>query len=193
MLDACVRTPAGVRLQGPRGWELFAVDPHVHPTRNVRFWSRRACVRGTMHGPCATIGNASVETYKLNLRYELNDGKQPFCHPRQLCQNCRSWGKNHKRYTAVLIGPMMVITVYNPHGGDDEEDNIAELELVKIIMDEEREVGGKGFLIGGELIIELKWRSGEGEGTPGLDSLDLVRPMSARMHRKKGREGGEHS
>ena len=50
-----------------------------------------------------------------------------------------------------------------PHGGYDEEDYIAAVELVKIIMAEGRKMGAKDFFIGGDLNIELKLEGGSEE------------------------------
>ena len=35
----------------------------------------------------------------------------------------------------------MILSVYMPHGGYDEEDHVAELELVKVIMEEGKKIG----------------------------------------------------
>ena len=48
-----------------------------------------------------------------------------------------------------------------PHGGYDEENFIAELEIVKIVMEEGKRKVAKDF-IGGGLNIELKLEGGEG-------------------------------
>ena len=47
----------------------------------------------------------------------------------------RSWS-SHERCTAILVASMMILSVYMPHGGYDEENYIAELEIVKIIREE---------------------------------------------------------
>ena len=51
----------------------------------------------------------------------------------QVCQVRPSW-EFHERCAAVLTGSLMVLSVYMPHGGYNEEDYITELELVKVIM-----------------------------------------------------------
>ena len=61
--------------------------------------------------------------------------------PGQVCQVCRSW-ESYERCTAILVGSMMVLSDYMPRGGYDEENSIAELEIVKIIMEEEN-MGGQ--------------------------------------------------
>ena len=60
----------------------------------------------------------------------------------------------HTRCTAVLVGSMMILSLYVPHGGYDEEDYITEVEVVKIIMEEE--MGAKDCFIGGDINVELK-------------------------------------
>ena len=80
--------------------------------------------------------------------------------PRQISKFRLSW-VGHARCTAILVGFMMILSVHMPHGGCDEEDYITELEVVRIIMEEEKAMGAKDFLIGGDLNIELKTRRWE--------------------------------
>ena len=68
----------------------------------------------------------------------------------------------------MLISSLMMLSVYLPQGEYDEEDHIAELELVKI---KRKNMGAKDFFIGGDPIIELKSEGG-GEELHGLGSLD---------------------
>ena len=55
----------------------------------------------------------------------------------------------HERCTAVLVASMMILSVYMPHGGYDEENCIAELEIVKIIIEEGKKMEAKEFFICG--------------------------------------------
>ena len=54
---------------------------------------------------------------------------------RQVCQVRCSWGR-HERFTAVVIDSLVILSAFMPNGGYDEENYIAELEIVKIIMEE---------------------------------------------------------
>ena len=57
----------------------------------------------------------------------------------------------------------MILSVYLPHAGYDEEDHVTVLEVVSIIMEEEKAMRTKDFFIGGDLNIELKTRGGSGD------------------------------
>ena len=54
----------------------------------------------------------------------------------------RSW-VGHDMCAAILAGPSMLLPVYMPHGGHDEEDYIATLEAVRRIMNEGKKMGSK--------------------------------------------------
>ena len=45
----------------------------------------------------------------------------------------------------ILVGAMMILSVYLPHSGFDEEDYFATLEAVRNIMDEEKKLGALIF------------------------------------------------
>ena len=90
-----------------------------------------------------------------------------------------SW-ECHERYSAVLIGSLMMLSVYMPRGGYDGEDFFTELELVE----EGKRMGVKDFPIGGDLNIGLKLETdGDGLEFKGLDSLGLVWLLRAGMQR----------
>ena len=97
-------------------------------------------------------------------------GKTAILCPGLACQIRRTWD-SHERCTAILVGSMMILSVYMSHGGYDEENYIAELEIVKIIMEERKKMGAKDFFIGGDLNIELKIEGGN-EEFQRLDNLD---------------------
>ena len=71
----------------------------------------------------------------------------------------------------ILVGAMMILSVYLPHSGFDEEDHFATLEAVRNIMDEEKKLGAVDFFIGGDINIELKLEPGD-EDLQGLDGID---------------------
>ena len=79
---------------------------------------------------------------------------------KQVCQVRRSWDRNGGR-TAVLLGSMMILSVFVPHGGYDEENYIAELEIVKIVMEKGGQITAEDFFNGGDLNIELKRDGGD--------------------------------
>ena len=102
--------------------------------------------------------------------YGCDHGKTALLCPGPVCQVRRTWD-SHERSTAILVGSMMLLSFYMPRGGYDEETCIAVLETVKIIKEEGKKTGAKGFFIGGDSNIELKLEGGR-EDFHGLDSLD---------------------
>ena len=97
-------------------------------------------------------------------------GREAILCPRQVCQFRRSW-VSHERCTAILVGAMMILSVYLPHSGFDEEDYFATLEAVRDIMGEGKKLGAVDFFIGGDINIELKLEPGD-EDLQGLDGID---------------------
>ena len=81
-------------------------------------------------------------------------GKTAIMCPRQVSQFRRSW-VGHERCKAILVVSLMILSVHMPHGGCVVEDYTEKLEVVKIIMEEGREMVAKYF-IGGDINIELK-------------------------------------
>ena len=84
----------------------------------------------------------------------------------------------------------MILSVYLPHGAYDEENNVAWLEDIRVIMKEGRALGAKDFLVGGTLILSSN-------STPTARTLRFVnttRPFFLRdyMH-THGSSLGPHS
>ena len=52
------------------------------------------------------------------------------------------WGE---RCRAILVASMMILSVYLPHGGHDEEDHVTALEGVGVIVEEGRAIDAKDF------------------------------------------------
>ena len=77
-----------------------------------------------------------------------DQGKTAVVCPGLVGQLRRSWDR-YERCTAILIGFMMVLSVYMPHGRYDEENHVTELEFVKSIMEEEKKMEAKDFFLGG--------------------------------------------
>ena len=65
--------------------------------------------------------------------------------PRQVGQFRRSRA-GHERCTAILVATMMILSVYLPHGGYDEEDHVALLQGVRVIMEEVKGTGRQELL-----------------------------------------------
>ena len=86
--------------------------------------------------------------------YGRDLGKTVILCPREVCQFHRSW-VSHERCTAILVGAMMILFVYLPHSGFDEEYYFAALEAGRNIMDEGKKLGAVDFLIGGEVTSTL--------------------------------------
>ena len=102
--------------------------------------------------------------------YGRDLGKTAILCPRQVCQFRRSW-VSHERCMAILVGAMMILSVYLPHSGYDEEDYFATLEAVRNLVDEGKKLGAVDIFIGGDLNIELKLELGD-EDLQGLDGID---------------------
>ena len=77
---------------------------------------------------------------------------------------------NHERCTAILVGAMMILSVYLPHSGFDEEDYFAMHEAVRNVMDEGKKLEAVDFFIGGDINVELKLSPGD-EDLQGLDGI----------------------
>ena len=82
----------------------------------------------------------------------------------------RSW-ISHERFTAILVGSTMILSVYMPHSGRYEKEYIATLEAVRDIMSEGKNMGAVDFFIGGDINIELKLEP-DHEDHQGLDGID---------------------
>ena len=66
----------------------------------------------------------------------------------------------------------MLLSVYMPHRGyDEEEDYIATLEVVRSILNGGKKMGAADFYIGCDINIQLKLET-TGEDLQGLDSID---------------------
>ena len=88
---------------------------------------------------------------------------------RQVSHFRRSWIR-HERVTAILFGFMMILSVYMPHSGCDEDDYITTLELVRDIMGQGKKMGAVDF-IGGDINIEPRL-STDHEDLQGLEGID---------------------
>ena len=81
--------------------------------------------------------------------------KQPFCvHGRSVTIR-RSW-VDHERCTATMVGTSMLLSVYMPHSGYDEEDYIVALETVRSVLNEGKKMGAADFYIGCDINIEFE-------------------------------------
>ena len=90
--------------------------------------------------------------------------------PRQVRHFRRSW-VGHERVTAILVGSTMIMSVYMPHSGYDEEEYISSLESVRGIMSEGKYMGAVDFFIGSDINIELKLDD-DHEDFQGIDGID---------------------
>ena len=102
--------------------------------------------------------------------YGRDLGKTAILCPRQVSKFRRSW-ISHERFTAILVGSTMILSVYMPHSGRDEEEHITTLEAVRDIMGEGKNMGAVDFFIGGDINIELKLEP-DHEDLQGLDGID---------------------
>ena len=89
--------------------------------------------------------------------------------PREVNHFRRSWVDN-ARCTAILVGSAMLLSVYMPHSGREEEDYIEALETVRVTLTEGKRAGAVDFFICGDLNIELGLDNTGGD----LQGLDRV-------------------
>ena len=102
--------------------------------------------------------------------YGRDLGRTAILCPGQVSHLRRSW-ISHERVTAILVGSMMILSVYMLHSGCDEEDYIMMIEAVRDIMSEGKSMGTVDYFIGGDLKIELKLET-DHEDLQGLDGID---------------------
>ena len=117
-----------------------------------------------------TIGRLLPWTCLVTLYMVVIWGKTAILCPRQVSQFRRSW-ISHERISAILVGSTMILSVYMPYSGRDEEEYIATLEAVRGIMGEGKNMGAMDFFIGGDINIELKLEP-DHEDLQGLDGID---------------------
>ena len=86
--------------------------------------------------------------------------EQPFC-------------AHEKLFTSVVhgLGWMMLLSVYMPHSGSDEEGYIEALEKVRATLTEGKKEGAVAFFVGGDFNIEFRLDNGN-EDLQGMDSID---------------------
>ena len=76
-----------------------------------------------------------------------------FC-PREVNHFRLSW-VDTQRCNAIMVGSTMLLSVYMPHSGRDEEDYIEALETVRATLTEGKKAGTVDFTIGGDFNIEF--------------------------------------
>ena len=93
-------------------------------------------------GMCAMVGRGEDQPFHDTVRFT----------------SC-SW-ECHERCTAVLIGSLMFLSIYMPHGGYDAENCITEFERVNMI-EEGKALEVKDFLIGRDrwTLVGPSWNS----------------------------------
>ena len=67
--------------------------------------------------------------------YGRDLGKTAILCPRQVSQLRRSW-VSHDRVTAILVESLMILSVYVPHSGREENEYIETLEDIRGILSE---------------------------------------------------------
>ena len=67
--------------------------------------------------------------------YGCDHGRTAILCPRQVGHFRRTW-VDAERCTAILVGLSMLLSVYMPHSGHDEEDCIQTLEALRRIMND---------------------------------------------------------
>ena len=111
--------------------------------------------------------------------YGRDLGKTATLCPRQVKHFRRSW-VSHDRVTAILAGSAMIMSVYMPHRGYDEEEYSATLDAVRNTLMECKTLGAEHFFIGGYINIALKFDDGH------EDSIDWYAIYGSESH---GRDG----
>ena len=76
-----------------------------------------------------------------------------------------------RRERCTAVGSAVVLSVYLPHSGHDEEDYIEALETVRATLTDGKKAGAVDFSVGGNIDIELMLGNA-GEDLQGLDSIE---------------------
>ena len=90
-----------------------------------------------------------------NIVYSRDHGNTAILCPPKFNSFRRSYVDN-ERPTAIMVGPTMLLSVYMPHSGRDEDDYIEALETVRATLTEGRKASAVDFFVGGDINIELK-------------------------------------
>ena len=170
------RFPSATRMFGP--WLFCTISPNRENRRwccewlddlrhKHRFVNDFPCVYALQETDNWTISAMDVPGHIENGR---DLGKTAILCLRQVSQFRRSW-ISHERFTAILVGSTMILSVYMPHSGCDEEEYIATLEAVRDVMGEGKHLGAMDFFIGGDINVELKLEP-DHEHLQGLDGID---------------------
>ena len=110
-------------------------------------------------------------------------GRKAILCPREVNHFRRSLA-DHERCTAIVVGSTLLLSVYMPQRGRDEEDYIEALETVRATLIEGKRAGAVDFFIG-DLNIELRLDNTGGD-LQGLDSIEW-----SGMYGPECRAGGE--
>ena len=100
--------------------------------------------------------------------YGADHGRTAILCPREVNHFRRSWVDN-KRCTAILVGTMMLLSVYMPHSGHGEVDYIEALESVRATLMKGKKMGPLDFFIVGDCKLKLGLTDDEHRG---LDSIE---------------------
>ena len=102
--------------------------------------------------------------------YGRDHGRTAIVCPWEVNHFRRSWADD-ERCTAIMVGQTMLLSVFMPHSGRDEEDYIEALETVRATLTEGRKAGAIDFIINGDINIESRLGN-EGEDLHGFDSIE---------------------
>ena len=80
--------------------------------------------------------------------YGDDHGRTAILCPREVNHFRRPW-TDHERCTAVMVGSTMLLSVYMPHSGRDEEDFIEALATVRSTLTEKSKAVAVVFFTGG--------------------------------------------
>ena len=86
--------------------------------------------------------------------YGNDHGKTVILCPREVNHFRRSW-VDRDRCTAIMVETMMLLSVFLPHSGRDEEDYIEAFDTVRATLMEEKKQGAIDFFTGRDLNIEF--------------------------------------
>ena len=136
--------------------------------------------------PCFFALQETVKwnTSAMNIVYGNDHGRTAILCPWEVDHFRRAW-VDKERCTAIMVGSTLLLSVYMPHSGRDEEDYIEALETVRATLTEGKTAGAVDFLFAVTSILNLGYRGG-GEDTIAHEKNEVTTTIERlELHRDK--------
>ena len=124
------------------------------PTTDITFFFVE--VNGAKEPRRQETGNWTTSAMNVSgyIVYDNDHGRTAILCPPEVDHLRRSWA-DHERCNTIMVGSTMLLSIYIPHSGRDEEDYIEALETVRAALTEGRKAGAVDFFVGYDLNIEF--------------------------------------